>query len=155
MRLAHGGDQLAQVGLHLLGAARRPVEQLLELVGAGLGLAQRPQVELRAVARMDHVAAAHADGPAGSDERGDLAHVVPDHRDDRPRAVAERQPQVLAAVALGAPLDLAHQQHLVEIGPVDGVANEHEKKVARSADGSGTGAIRAWRGQAFSSGAGD
>ena len=84
----------------------------------GSAAAQRAQVDLRAVARVHDVAADHAHAAAGGDERRDLAHVVPDHRDDLARAIAERQAQELAAVALDAPLDVAYEQHLVEIGPV-------------------------------------
>ena len=62
-------DQLAQVRLHLLGPAQRAVEQLARVVAAGLGRAQGAQVDLGAVARMEHVAADDVDRLARAHER--------------------------------------------------------------------------------------
>ena len=134
VRLLDRRDQLAQVGLHLLGIAQRAVEQIVELVGSRLGRAQRAQVDLRAVARVHDVAADHAHRLPRGHQRRDVAHAVPDHRDDLPRAIAERQAQELAAVAFDALVDLADEQHLVQIGPVGYLADEHVRKVARPAD---------------------
>ncbi|MGA2007766.1 MAG: hypothetical protein ABSH27_09445 [Solirubrobacteraceae bacterium] len=84
---------------------------------------------------MHDVAADDADRATGGNQRNDLRNVVPDHRDDLARAVAEREPQELAAVALDALVDLADHQNLVQIGAVADLANEHVRKVARPADG--------------------
>ncbi len=50
--------------------------------------------------------------------------MLADQRDHGARAVAERQPQVLA-VAVRAQLALAHEQHLLDVLAVDELANEH------------------------------
>ena len=50
---------------------------------------------------------------------------------DRAGAVAELQAQVVAAVAALAPLDLAHQQHLVELGAVLKLVDEHMQELSR------------------------
>src|SRR5262249_43809223 len=106
-------------------------------VGPILRLANGAQVELRSIAGMHDVAADDAHGRPDPCERGDLAHVIPHHPDHLAGTVAERHPQELAAVAADAPLHLADEQHLVDVGPVGGLANEHARKVARAADGYG------------------
>ena len=56
--------------------------------------------------------------------RGELGHALADQRDDRARAVTEREPQVLA-VAVRAQLAVAHEQNLLDVLAVDELANEH------------------------------
>src|SRR3954447_8164318 len=128
VRLLDRGDELAQVGLHLVGGARRAVEQGARVERARLGLAQAQQVDLRAVALMDPKAAAHVDRRAGLAERARALDVVPDHRDDRAGAVGQRQAQELAAVALGARLRAADHKHLVDLRPVLKITNQHVRK---------------------------
>ena len=65
VRVLHRGDELAQLELHRLGRVRRPVDEVVEGEGARGGLVERAQRELCAKARVDLVAAAHVDGPAG------------------------------------------------------------------------------------------
>ena len=103
---------------------RRAVEQVVEVVLVRLGRPQRAHRELGAVARVHGVAAVDRHGRAGLAHRHELGHVLADQRDDGARAVAERQPQVLA-VAVRAQLALAHEQHLLDVLAVDELANEH------------------------------
>ena len=84
---------------------------------------------------MEHVAPGDVDGLARAHECEHVVDVVPDHRHELPGAVAERQPQELAAVAARAALDLPHEQHLVEVGPVDALPDQHGITVERTADG--------------------
>ena len=68
---------------------------------------------------------------------GDLADgldVVPDVGRQASGAVAERQAQVPAAVALGAQLHLADEQHAFDLGALLQLSNEHGNTVASVAD---------------------
>ncbi len=137
------GDELAQVGLHLVGGARRAVEELGRVERARVGVAQAEQVDLRAVARMDAEAAADVDRRACRAERARSLDVVPDHGDHGPGAVGQRQAQVLAAVALGARLGAADQEHLVDLEPVLEVTNQHGwKRCKRRGRHSGRNHVR-------------
>ena len=129
VRLLDRREQLAHLLLHLLGPARGAVEQVLGRVAAGDGLGEAAQVDLRAEARVHRVAPAHVHRRAGAGELLDPGQLLPDHRDDRARAVAELQAQVLAAVAPLAALGLADQQHLVDLCSVAELVHEHEPKV--------------------------
>ena len=71
-------EQLAQVVLHRVGAARRAVEQIGEVEAARLGGRDRAQLELRAPARVDLVAARGRARP---------------RRARRPRAASRRRPR--------------------------------------------------------------
>ncbi len=64
-----------------------------------------------------------------------LGQVLPDHRDHGAGAVAELQAQVVAAVAARAPLNRAHQQHLVDSTPSVSSLTSTYLKVEPSADG--------------------
>ena len=126
MRLLDRGDQLAHLALHLLDAARRAVEQIIEVEKVpGSAGCQAAQVDLRTEARMDRVAAAHAHRRARAGELLDLGELLPDHAGQRSRAVAQLQAQVVAAVATLASLGLAHQQNLVDLGAVGELVDEH------------------------------
>ena len=115
VRLLDRGDQLANLALHLLDRAHRAVEQIVERKSSGLGRLQATQVDLRAEARMDRVAAAHAHRRAGAGQLLDLRELLPDHARERSRAIAQLQAQVVAAVAALAALGLANQQNLVDL----------------------------------------
>jgi hypothetical protein len=125
MRVLHGGDQLAQVLLHRVGRERRPVDEVVERERLRRGLAQGPQRELRAPARMDFVAPADVHRAPGAAELADLLDAVPDHRGELARAIAEGELQELPAVALGAHLDAAEEENLIQLLAVGEVAYEH------------------------------
>jgi hypothetical protein len=72
---------------------------------------------------------------ARASELLDLSQRLPPHARDRARAVAQLQAQVVAAVAPLAALDLAHQQHLVDLHTVDQLVQEHCLTVEAAADG--------------------
>ena len=84
---------------------------------------------------MHRVAAADVHRRAGPRQLLDLAELLPDHARDRARAVAQLHAQVLAAVAPLAALDLAHEQHLVDLDAVGELVHEHRLKVDGTADG--------------------
>ena len=109
--------------------ARRAVEEVGERERARLRLVQAEQVDLRAVARMD------AERPADVDRRAARRRATR-NRSTSSQTIAttdagpvgQRQAQELAAVALGARLGAAHQQHLVHIEPVLEVPHLHGGK---------------------------
>ncbi len=128
MRVLDGGDELAQVGLHAVRVARRPVEQVVELELVILGRAQGAHGQLGAVARMDAEAPGHAHVGARVAAARPLGDVLPDHRRDGARAVAQDQPQELAAVSPGAALTLADEQDLIDLLAVGELAHEHGRR---------------------------
>ena len=77
---------------------------------------------------MHRVVALDAHRGAAAAHRGQVGDAVPDDRGDRSRPVAERQPQVLAAVALRPQLALAHEQDAVELLSVGELAHDHGSK---------------------------
>ena len=125
VRVLDLGDQVAQRLLHVADRPRRAVEQVVEVVLVRLGRAQRAHRQLGAVARVHRVAPGDRHRRARLAHRRELGHVLADQRDDGARAVAERQPQVLA-VAVRAQLALAHEQNLLDVLAVDELANEHD-----------------------------
>ena len=110
----HGGDQRVQVRLHLLGRARRAVVELGRVVLALGGRADGLHLELAAVARVLRQRPANVHGAARAQPVGEVGDVVPDHGREQAGAVAHHQAQVLAAVAAGADLHLAHEQHSLD-----------------------------------------
>jgi hypothetical protein len=140
VRLLDRGDQLADLPLHLLDAACRAIEQIIHGKGSGLGRLQATQIDLRTEARVDGIAAAHPHGRPGAGQLLDLGELLPDHACERPRAVAQRQAQVLAAVAALAALGLAHQQNLIDLHAVCELVDEHVLKVDGGADETRRGA---------------
>jgi hypothetical protein len=135
VRVLHGGEQLAEVGLHVVDAARRAVVQLGRVVGAVERRAQLQDRDLRAPALVHLVAPDDVYGRARAAELQRLGDVVPDHGRHAAGAVAEDQLEELATVAALAPVGLPDQEHLVEVGVVLKVTNEHGGKVTRPADG--------------------
>ena len=130
MRVLHGGQQLAQVGLHLRGRARRAVEQLAHVALLLAGRAQLAHLDLRAVARVDLVAprAPAPRSPAGQ-VSGDLGDALADHRrDTAPLRSPSRSLSSSAAVAACARLALAHQEHLVDLLAIAELAHEHGRE---------------------------
>jgi hypothetical protein len=115
VRPADGAEQLTQLCLQLLGGVRRAIEQILRRIAPGRGLAQAAQVDLRAEPGMNRVAPAHVYRFARPRELLDLAELFPDHRHDRPGAIAQLQAQIVAAVTPLPALGLADQQHLVDL----------------------------------------
>ena len=83
------------------------------------------QLDLRAEARVQLVAPADVDGPAGLAQLAQLGHGVAHDRRDPPAAVAERELEQRRAVAPRARLAGAHEQDLVQILSVGEVAYEH------------------------------
>ena len=134
VRVLHGGDELADLELHRLGRVRRPVDEVGEGEGARCGLAQRAQLDLRAEARMDLVAAAHVDGSAGLAELAQLGRGLAHDGRELAAAVAQRELEQRRAVATGARLTGAQEQDLVQILSVGEVAYEHGATVGPSAD---------------------
>jgi len=67
---------------------------------------------------MHRVAAADLHGRAHGRQLLRLLKRIPHHAGHRARAVAERQPQVLTAVAALAALGLANEQNLVDLHAV-------------------------------------
>ena len=88
------------------------------------------QVDLRPEARVHGVAPAHVHRGAGTGQLLGPLQLLPDHRHDRARAIAQLQTQVLAAVAPLPALDLADQQHLVDLHAVAELVYEHELEVS-------------------------
>jgi hypothetical protein len=128
VRALDRADELAQVGFHLRRVARRPVEQGAVVDLVGMRGAQRPDRDLPAVTRVDRVAAVDAHRGAVLARRRQVGDAVPHDRGHRAGAVAEREPQELAPVALGPQLALADQQHAVELLSVGEVAQDHGSK---------------------------
>mgnify|MGYP003290901647 CR=1 FL=1 len=116
MRVLHRRDQVAQVGLHLRGVARRAVEQrvVVDLVGARG--AHRAQRDLRPAVRVHGVAPLHAH--RGAVLVGDPVAVRHD-RGHGAAAIAQHEPELLAAA------QLAHQQDQVQLLPVDQLPHDH------------------------------
>jgi hypothetical protein len=61
-----------------------------------------------------------------------VSDLIPDHRRDAAGPISEHELEKLAAVALVAQLDVAHQQDLGDLGAVDKLPylHEDEDKVA-------------------------
>ena len=135
VRVLHGGDQLAQVGLHLVGRRGGPSSRSARSNVPGSAGPSGADRDLRAPALVDLVAPDDVHRRARAAELAHCGDVVPDHRRDAAGAVAEDQLEELAAVAPLAPVGLADQEDLVEVGAVLKVANEHGGKVTRPADG--------------------
>ncbi len=125
VRVLDRREQVAQVGLHRLGAARRPVEQVVGVVLRGARGAQRTDRHLRAVARVDRVAAGDMDGAAGGAVGREIARALPGDGGEHARAVAQLEAQVLAPVAALAQLGFAHHEHLLDVLAVDELPDEH------------------------------
>ena len=142
MRIAHGGDQVAQLALHRRGAARRAVDQVGQIEAALGRAAQRAHGDLRAVARVVVEAADDAHRHVRAHVRLQLAHAVPDHRADHAAAIPEVELEELAAVTLAAHLDAPHQQDLVDVASVGELTHEHAGNVETPADETpGTGVV--------------
>ena len=139
MWLLHGLEQLAHLAFDLLHGARGPVEQIGRLEAAGLGDLEPAQVDLRPEARMHGVAATNPHRRASPRELLYIFKLLPNHACHRPRAVAELQAQVVAAVAPLAALRLADQQDLVDLHAVGELVQEHGLKVDVAADGTRAG----------------
>ena len=99
MRVLDRGDERAQVGLHLLRAARRAVDEVGEVERARQRLAQRGDDDLRAPARVDLEAPGDAHGPPRHAQLAQHLDVLAGDGDHLAAAVAERQAQDGAAVA--------------------------------------------------------
>ena len=121
-------EDLAQVGLHLRGRARRPVAQRVEVDLVRLGGAQPADRELRPVARMHAVAADHADGGARLADLAHRGHVVDDQRRQRARAVAQPELEVLLPAGAGANLAVTHEQDEIDILSVGELVDEHRRE---------------------------
>jgi hypothetical protein len=131
--VADGGEQLAQVGLHLRGRARRAVDEVGGVVRARLGGADRVQLELGAAGQP----AADVDRRADGGDLRDRGDVVADGRRQAAGAVGQHEVQDLAAVAPGAQLGLADEQHALHRRSLLQLSDEHANTVARAADGPG------------------
>jgi hypothetical protein len=118
-------QQLAQVGLHLPGRARRSVDEVGEVERSGLGGADGAQLQLGAVAPADLQAAAHAHGRTDRGDLGDRRDLVPDVGGQAPGAVAEHEAQVLAAIALGTHLGRPHDEDGLDLGAPLQLSHEH------------------------------
>ena len=125
VRVLDGAEDLAQVGLHLVGRARRPVAQAVQVDLLGLRGAQPPHRELRPVARMHAVGALHADRGAGLADLEHRGHVVHDQRRHRAGAIGQPELQVLAALALRANLTVTHEEDEIDILSVGELFDEH------------------------------
>ena len=136
-------DQVAQVGLHVARPARGgPSSRSSRSYSSASAGAQRAHRELRrrsAGATRSGRRRARARRPRTT---AAARHVLADQRDDGARAVAERQPQVLA-VAVRAQLALAHEQHLLDVLAVGELANEHGARTLEPGGGRLRGNIHA------------
>jgi hypothetical protein len=115
VRVLDRGDELAYVGLHLLRAARRAVDQVVHVERARRGLAQRADHDLRSPARVALVPAGDAHGPTDPAEVLQLGDVVPPIGDDLAGAVAERRGAGTRRRRAGARLGRADEQDHVEV----------------------------------------
>src|SRR6185503_15769774 len=126
----------AEVGLHLVGRPRRPVEQGRAIDVLGPCGAQGAHRDASPVARMDAVAAGDVHGRARVADGADVRHAVAQLGRHGARAVAEHEPEVLAAPAPAAPLARPHQQDAVEVLAVGEVAYEHRSETVKTASDS-------------------
>src|ERR1700722_9415211 len=97
--VAHRGDQLAQVGLHLLWLTCGTVQQILGRITSGFCRGKQAKVYLWSEPWMDRVAAPNTHRATRWRETLGLDEVLPHHCDHRASAVAELQAQIVAAVA--------------------------------------------------------
>src|SRR5262249_14908243 len=93
------------------------------------------QIDLGAEAGMNGVATAHPQRRSSARELLHLAQLLPHHAGDGAGAIAELQAQIVAAVAPLPALDLADQQHLVDVHAVAELVQQHALKVDPTADG--------------------
>ncbi len=137
VRILDRRDQPSQVGLHLIGAAGRTVEQLLEaelVVGDGAHGLDR---ELGAETGVNGEAAADVHDLTASAQLANCAHVLADHRGHTSGAVAELQLQILGPVAPGAHLRFTDEERLRDIDSVCKFPDFHGfAKIEWRADGS-------------------
>ncbi len=125
VRVADGVEELAQVDLHLVGRARRPVDEVGGIEGAGPGGAQRADDDLRAVAGVGGEAADDPQGDPWAAQLPELVDAVPDHRGHARAAIGQDEVQELAAVALLARLDLPHEEDLVDVESIVELTHQH------------------------------
>ena len=131
-----GRQQLAQIGLHLLGRPAGSVDQLARLVLAVDRAPERGDRQLRAEPRVHHVSGAHVDDVARRAQLARLGDTVPDDRRHAPGAVADHQLQVLPAVAPALQLEVADQHHLGDLATICEFTHlHHAAKIEWRADG--------------------
>ena len=112
MWVLDGGDELAQVGLHLLEIADRAVDELASRVFVGRRRPQAVDVELRAVTGVDRELAGRVDNVTGPAQLAGLGHVFAHDGRHAPGAVPQPQAEEFAALSADPRLGFAYQQGL-------------------------------------------
>ena len=125
VRVAHGGDQLAQVVDHLVEALDRRVHQVGELERAWLRGPHRPHGDRRPVALLDAEPPRDDHDRAWGGGRGGFVDLVPHHALDHPGAVAELELEERLAVALLPQAAVADHERRLDLLAVGEVADEH------------------------------
>ena len=129
------GDQLAEVGNHLVVRDRRSVEQIGGVVLARVGRADRANGEARAVARIEAEASGGDHHGAGSGRGRGLLDALPHDALDRACDVPELQLEERLAVALLLAGDVADHERGLDPRAVRQVAHEHLRAARRRGGG--------------------
>ena len=136
LRVLDRRDELAQARLEPVDRDGRPLGEVVVLVLAGVGGADRLDRDLRAVALVDRELAADEEHGAGRAELERVVEVLPGDRLACPGPVAEHQAHEVAAVTPRPPLALANREHrgdLIALGEVADVApNQRHRRGCRA-----------------------